>query len=238
MFHDNLSGSAAILRTRGWLSKTPESFADALLERAMFRRLEKGATLFRADDSPSGLFGIVSGVVSVEQMFPDRGPAISGLNREGDWIGAIEIYDNSPRVSTVTATRNCNVVFVPRGRIIELTSSDPANWKWLGCLVSMQLRQVLYMLDDMRIRNPSGRIAATLLQLGNVRNVRQLGSERPSLEVTQSDVARLTTLSRSSVAEHLSLLERGGYISRSYGAIRITDVSRLRKLADEVSEDD
>ena len=235
----DIIGSEAIdaarqgLRSTGWLSVAPDAFADRILGECRLVRFDKGDTVYRLGDPPTGLFGIVSGNFAIEQNTLERGPAFSGLYTQGAWFGETELFDHRERRATVVATRDGSCLHLSRARFMQIVSEDPGAWRWLGALSAQRLQSSLMAIDDMTLAAPSARIVATLLQLGNVRRLAGMQSTRPTIDVTQSDIARLTTYSRSTVAVHLNALEEEGFICRSYAQITLVDPVAMQKMLEQ-----
>ena len=215
---------------RGWLANVPDSFSDEILDRARQKTVEKGQVVYRMGDRPCGLYCVLNGCVAMEYALLERGPDLMGLIQPYGWFGDTEFFDDCDRLTTARATRASTLLFLPRRDLLDLLRATPRAWQWLGTLTSMQHEKALQTIEDLMLRAPQERIVALLLQLANVRKG-YAGSGLPvSLDITQSDIARLCSMSRSMVIIHLTDLEERGYIHRAYGRVVLEDIPGLRRL--------
>ena len=92
----------------------------------------------------------------------------------------------------------------------------------------MHLELAIGIIDDGSLREPGRRIAALLLRLADVRKGDHPHDPRPELDITQSDLAHLATVSCATIVAHLDELEQLGLVARSYGRLTLVDPAGLR----------
>ncbi|GHT96483.1 hypothetical protein AGMMS49545_21560 [Betaproteobacteria bacterium] len=80
------------------------------------------------------------------------------------------------------------------------------------------------------IDNPRGRLIDTLLYLAASYGEADAMGVRINIRLSQNDLAAMLALSRQSINKELSRLADEGVITKSYGAITITDMAGLRAL--------
>jgi CRP/FNR family transcriptional regulator, cyclic AMP receptor protein len=84
-------------------------------------------------------------------------------------------------------------------------------------------------INDLSNRSANFRLAAILLRLCGAR-IEPLPSHIVTdLDVTQSELAELSNLSRGMIFKLLNDMESEGIITRQYGKLQIRDVERLKR---------
>jgi len=189
----------------------------------------RGEIVYRLGEAPDGLRGVVSGGFAFEIAPHERGPNFAHLFRPGFWFGEAEMFDGRPKIATIAATRESVYLHLSRSQLSELIAEDLETWRWLGLLGGRHLEIALGIIDDSTLRHPGHRITAILLRLASVRLADIADDPQPELDLTQSDIAHLATLSRATVAEHLDKLEREGLVSRAYRRLTILDPAGMRE---------
>ena len=71
----------------GWLSDAPASFRDAVLERCSLREFAPGETIYMTGDEPGGMYGLITGGLSVTITTGERGPNFAHYFRPMKWFG-------------------------------------------------------------------------------------------------------------------------------------------------------
>jgi CRP/FNR family transcriptional regulator, cyclic AMP receptor protein len=217
------------LRSRGWLSLCEAAFAEALLGKCRVHVLEAGDTLFHPGDPSTGLYGILSGSVGVSIVVPEFGPTLAHLMLPGAWFGETALV-RRVRASGVRATRATRVVFIAMRDTEALVAQDARRWPALALIAVLNGQLAMGAAYDLMLRDPQQRCAATLLRLGGFRH----GVPRPmspvQLDITQSDLAQMTNLSRNSVGAILRVLKTRDCIDVDYGQLLITNPEKLAQV--------
>jgi CRP/FNR family cyclic AMP-dependent transcriptional regulator len=85
-------------------------------------------------------------------------------------------------------------------------------------------------MDDLTIRSAEGRLAAVLLRLCGARLPELGGPAQTVIDVTQSELAQMTNLSRSAVGALLEAYQQRGLVRRSYGRLEITGLDEIVRI--------
>lgn len=219
-----------IVRTRGWLSMTPQTFQDEVLKRCRPEVFRQGETLFHLDDEHGGIYGLIEGGLSIAAAPRDRGPYLVHFGRPGLWVGAAPLFKHKRRV-TVTATRLSVLLHLPLSEMHAVAAEVPDGWRMFGMFPMFLYDLAMGALDDLMIRDPAARCSAVLLRLGDCRDRNQWDVHPIELDIRQEDVATMSNLSRNAAATILRNLEARGVISLEYRMIKIIDAEALRTAA-------
>lgn len=216
-----------VLVTSGWLTETPAYFRDAVLERCVLKRYERGEMVYRAGDPAGGLYGLVAGGVSVVLAPQHSAPYIGTFARPGFWIGEASLLTRTPRLIGIQAHRQSRFAHLPLAQWDALVQSVPDAWRWFAHLVARNERLTLTIADALMIRHSGQRLAAMLLILSTQGSV-AAPDGTVEIEASQDDLARMVNLSRSSTGHILHEFETAGVIGNAYHQIRVIDQGRLR----------
>jgi len=222
---------AKLVARSGWLSVVPEKLRGRIVDACTTRSVKKGEFLWHFGDRIDGLYLILSGCVRAETSESQHGPSMLTILHQGSWIGEAEILGGTRRITTMSALRDCALLFLSRADLLALLRQYPEVWRGLGYLASEHMHLAIASLYDMMIRSSPARVAAVLLRICGVRIPAFPGIIATDLDVTQTELGQLCNLSRSVVSTVLDNFEKRGLIETRYGRIRMLDVSSLAKEA-------
>jgi CRP/FNR family transcriptional regulator, cyclic AMP receptor protein len=217
----------------GWLSQTPESFRQAVLDRCVMQRVEAGATIYATGDPPGGMYGLVSGAFRVSVAQGERGPYFAHFFGPGDWFGEGPAISGRARIVGLSAGRESDVLHLPLRAVDEILRKDPATWRLFAVLTLGKLETAMWAIDDLMMRDSLKRFVAVLLRLGGCRAATPPGVAPIAVYVSQDDLAAMANVSRSTANAILQRLEAAGHVIQSYRQIGIVSPDRLRSMLAE-----
>lgn len=226
---DSIDAARERLRQLGWLTQVPHELREELLRCCrLLPAFERGKYLLRFGDKPDGIYGIVSGSFSLQIAPNEQGPQTVHFYGPGAWVGELAFCLGAPRATSMIATANSSAVFLPKADLEAISRKEPTLWRWIALCLAHNTRIALCVVDDMTIRSPRRRLAATLLRLAGLRPDMGLQAEASeALHMTHTDLAMLTNLSRTAVGQNLGHFEADGFIECGYGVIKLLDPARL-----------
>lgn len=217
-----------IAGTRGWLSQTPEDFRRAVLGRVALQSFKPGQSIYSINDPPGGMYGLVCGSVKISVAPGDDVPILAHVMTPGSWSGYGPAVTGCNRIAGLSAGRNCQVLFLPLHAINEIAARDPLAWRYIATLVLIDLKISIGAMDDLMIRNEFRRMIAVLLRAGGFRHG-DGGEKAPLwLDLSQSELAAMSNLARTTVATFLHRLEAEGQVEIRYGQIGVLAPEALR----------
>ena len=218
---------SAFLSRHGWLSVTPPEFRDKVLQRIELHEFDKGQAVYRAGDTPGGLWAIVEGAVEVQGASPGAVPHLIHLGVPGLWFGEVALVFNAKRLVTVTANRPSKLVTLQLADCRAILEADPSAWRWIALLGAMTTDIAVGVVADLLLRDPIKRTAALLLRLSGVRSAVFPSKDPAPIYLSQEKLGSMVNLSRNSVIPVLQDFERQGFIEINYGSIRVINVDGL-----------
>lgn len=225
--------SAARLWSDPWLQALDAETREELITCSTLKTLPKKKTIFWIGDEPDGLWGVLSGSVIQSAAPNERGPVMLHMHQPGSWFGASSLYGPWLRTTMNVTSRSTSLAHLPISQLERVGARSPQIWRCLGILSARLLAEAMGSLDDTLLRSGRDRIVAAILRLGNVRHDVPDGPRHVEIDATQGDLAQLTGLSRTIVAQHLVGLRDEGFISCSYGRLELLDIDALHRLLRE-----
>jgi CRP/FNR family cyclic AMP-dependent transcriptional regulator len=212
----------------GWLSHTPPDFRKAILDRASLQSFSSGATIYMVGAPPGGIYGMISGGVRLQAATGDLGPFITHYFRPGAWLGEGPIITDGPRMIGLNAARETEVLHVPLRGLRELLNGEPAFWRWFALLAFEHERMAVSAVADLMIRDHVKRLVAVLLRLADARAQSPEGEAPIEVEASQSDLATMANVARTTANATLRKLVSAGQIKIAYGRIFVVKPDALR----------
>lgn len=210
-----------MLRARGWLSRTPASFREAVLSQCQLRSFAAGETIYAQGDTSTGLWGLAKGSVGIELSGLNQDPSFAYFSGNGFWIGAHTLVVGPGRQVGLVALRPSKMLHLPGATFHTIAQQqDLEAWRWLAVLPLIQVAVAMGTLTDLLIRDPKRRCAAILLRLAGCRGPVTL-DEPEEIHVTQEQLSEMMNLSRTALGGILRSFEAERLISRQYGRISI-----------------
>ncbi len=118
-----------------------------------------------------------------------------------------------------------------RSRDIELIAEKrPEVWRAIARLADTHEALAVASVDDLMLRDPRKRLAASLLRLAGQRWTFQLPPSLNPVPVTQQELSEVANLSRTVTAGILAEFNRTGLVRTEYGRVHILKPKRLSDI--------
>lgn len=219
-----------ILSNRGWLSKLPEAARKEVLDRTVLTRFYKGEAIYRLQDPPDGMYGLVSGSVAITMAPGNSHPSTAHYGRPGFWFGERAVITGEPRRVGVLAHSDVAALHLPLSAITEMTNADPSFWRYLALNAALSLDLALRAYEEMKIPDARTRIAAILLRLAGFQTPSFAADDLCRIEITQVELGELAALSRQLVSRVLVCLSKEGLVTMGYAHIDLKNPNLLAGL--------
>ena len=226
--------SAAILQTLQnsiWFNDIPESLRTEMMAAANILRLKQGQQLFAQGDPNHGLYAIISGGISIGRQREDGKEALLPVIEPPNWFGEITLFDRGCRTHHAIAVSKTVLVEVNGTALDGILSEQPRYWQYFGQLLTMKMRILLDLSEDMALLNNSQRLAKRLLLMA-VSNGELVGRSKRVVEVQQEQLAMMLFITRQTTNHILKDFERNGFVKLLYGKVEILDYAGLKRLAE------
>ena len=217
---DATARRSALSRTQLFQS-LQSSELDAVLARAVVRRIAKGEVILHRGDASPGMFVIVTGRVRVSVVSEDGKEATLGVLGPGEVLGEISLLDGEECSADVAAQEDCQLLMIERNQFLRLLRSNSELCLHLMAVLSRRLRRSNAILEDIALLDLPSRLGRLLLRLAEDCGVAAGRGTRIEVKLSQKDLGTLIGCSREKVNKQLRQWEQGGVLGKDGGRIVI-----------------
>ena len=204
-----------------WFRRQPASLQAALAGAAIVTHAETGRWLYDAGDEAYGLYGVISGSVSIHMQMAQDDYALMNIVGPGTIFGYAARLVRRRRLVTAVVREDARLLFVSEPRLEAIAQKQPDLWLHFAELMSEHLLGAMRAMIANTRGTPTDRVAMHLRSLSGD------GAGNRSISVTQDELAELTGLSRKTVNQVLAALAASGAIEVGYRRIDLIDVGKL-----------
>lgn len=217
------------IESGSWFSKLSLPLRQAILSRAVVRRLADGATLTARGSPAEEWVGVAKGAVRVSSVSLSGKEITLTYVEPGTWFGDISLFDGLPRTHDANAHGETTLLVVRKADFRELLNQHVELYDALLRLNCRRLRLMFDTIEDLNTRPLAARLARQLMLLARSYGVPEGEEIRIGLQLAQEDLAQLLGASRQRVNQELKALERDGVLRIE--PTRLVIVSKDKLLA-------
>ncbi|MDW4551463.1 Crp/Fnr family transcriptional regulator [Defluviimonas sp. D31] len=211
----------------GWLSTLPDPVRGSVLEKARWRTFGPGDTVYASGAAGNTLWGIGSGTIKMYISAGEEHMRFCHAVGPGYWFGELELLLDLPRVIEMRTAGNARLLCLQEQDLNKIAEEYPALWRAVARLAATNEALAIAAVDDLMLRDPRKRLAATLLRLSGLRWDFQGKRDLPVVPVTLVELAEVANLSRSVAAKLVAEFVAEGMVAKEYGRLRIDRPDRL-----------
>lgn len=206
--------------------------AAAALRQSMDEvRLRKNDVLFREGDQGDRLYVITEGKIKLGQTSADGRESLLAILGPGELLGELSLFDPGPRTATATALTDTTLMGLGHQALRPWLAGRPEVAEALLAALAQRLRRTNEQMADLVFSDVPGRVAKTLLELGE-----KFGRELPdglhvTHDMTQEELAQLVGASRETVNKALADFASRGWIRLESRSVVLLDPLRLERRA-------
>lgn len=207
-----------------------------LEKRCIWKNFSSGSTLLSFQDNHEDVYFLVKGVVRAV-LYSTQGKKVSYRElSEGSTFGELAAIDGGPRSVTVEAVDDCRVAILPKEDF----------WKTLREQHEFSeaiLKHLVHYLRDLtaRVYELSTLVVRNRLHAEIVRLVQSSSAEAHPPTImrlpTQEELANRIGTHREAIGRELKRLAAIGVVERRGRQLRILDMGRLSRMAQEGTSD-
>jgi CRP-like cAMP-binding protein len=195
-----------------WFSRLSQPLREAILSRAVVRRLHDGAILSARGAAAEEWCGVARGAVRVSSVSLSGKQVTLTYVEPGTWFGDISLFDGMPRTHDAHAHGETTLLVVRRPDFKDLLANHVELYDALLRLNCRRLRLLFDAVEDLNTRPLSARLAKQILLLARSYGVEHGEEIRIGLQLAQEDIAQLLGASRQRVNQELKGFERDGAV--------------------------
>jgi len=214
-----------------WFSRLSRPLKDAILARAVVRRLADGAPLAARGAEALEWCGVARGAVRISSVSLAGKQVALTYCEPGTWFGDIALFDGLPRTHDADVHGDTTLLAVRKPDFRELLSQHVELYDALLRLNCRRLRLMFDLIEDLNTRPLQARLAKQLLLLARSYGVSEGDEIRIGLQLAQEDIAQLLGASRQRVNQELKGFERLGLVRVEPTRLIVLDRDRLLAIA-------
>jgi CRP-like cAMP-binding protein len=224
----NTPTAGEILRKCSLFRALGDQWIELLASEAITRRFKKGERILRQGDECPGLYCVGRGLVRVFKVAPSGKDHVLHFADPGKTFAEVAALGEFSVPAHAEAVEDTLCVVVPADRLRKLLTSHHELCLQLLSGMSFWVRQLVGLLEDIVLRDASGRVALHLLEADP-----SAGKVAFTLPVLKKDLASHLNLTSETLSRTLRRLAESGLIEMGPGQrIRILDAAALRDVAE------
>ena len=216
-----------------WFSKLSPTLQQAILSRALVRRLVDGNALASRGAPAEEWCGVARGAVRISSASLSGKQVTLTYAEPGTWFGDIALFDGLPRTHDADAHGATTLLVVRKPDFKELLSQHVELYDALLRLNCRRLRLMFNQFEDLNTRPLQARLAKQLLLLARSYGIAQGEEIRIGLALAQEDLAQLLGASRQRVNQELKGFERDGAVRVEPTRLVVLSREKLMAIADK-----
>jgi CRP-like cAMP-binding protein/FixJ family two-component response regulator len=201
---------------------------EKLKDGKRIKKFNKKDTIYFEGDYPNFLYFINSGKVKAGKMNEDGKDFVTGLHKEGDFIGYMALIRETPYEESAIALEDCELSLIPREEFLQLlySSKEVSNKfiKMLAGSVTTKQEELLNLAYD-SVRK---RVADALLKLAET--YKKEDNDQFTMAISRDDLAAIVGTATESVIRTLSEFKADGYIAIKGSNITILKEDELKNF--------
>ncbi len=228
MQHGATSEDIAEITRVGWLSAQPRLFRDEVIHRSVLQSYSAGKVIYRLGDPAGGIYGLVSGIMTVTAAPHAAAPRLIHVGAPGTWTGEGPFLSGEPRRLTLRALVPSRLVHLPLAAMEAMAARDPLAARRFGQIPMFSIDILLRAIHDLLIRDPDRRVAAVLLRISG-------GGQ--SVPLSQESIGDMACVSRKQMNYALRRFTERGWVTSGYRSVTLDNPAALSAFvaaADEV----
>lgn len=218
---------------RGWFADCHPRFRRDFLALARPKSHAAGSVIYQADEVGQDVFGISSGVVTLQSRLTHPDAVLLHMLRPGEWFGTLSLLLKRGRRVTAVARTDVNLLRVSGDDLRALLRRRPEWFAELGRDAVYNMDLAMQTAADLLIRDASARCAAVLLRLAGRRWASGPDADLPSeIPASQTELAMLCNLSRNTFSRVVRGFSSRRLVTLDYRSLTLNAPARLRDMAD------
>jgi len=216
------------LRKCGLFRGLHDEWLDVLAREGVVKRYARGQRIFRQGEPSPGLFVVGSGLVRVYKLAPTGKDHVLHFAEPGKTFLEVAVLGGFTCPAHAEAVEDSACVLLPTDRLQALLRQHHELCLELLEGMALWVRQLVGLLEDLVLRDASGRVARHLMAAD------PSGGRQPFvLPMLKKDLASHLNLTSETLSRTLRRLAEAELIELGDGGqLRVRDVAALRAVAD------
>ena len=190
--------------------------------------LSRGQSIFMEGDEGIGFYVVVSGRVKVFKLSSEGKEQILHIFGPGEPFGEVPVFEGRHFPASAEPIAETRLLFFPRASFVALIKRNPSLALNMLAVLSRRLRRFTALIDDLSLKEVSGRLAVYLLYLSE----QNRESSDLNLTITKGQLASLLGTIPETLSRILRKMSAQGLIESAGPRIKILDRRGLESLVE------
>lgn len=147
------------------LKSLPEHHIDTLLSHAIWRKYDRGETIFLQEESAKAVHVVLAGWVKLFRMSPTGSEAVVSVFTRGESFGEAVALRNVPYPVSAEAVSESEIMHIPSPVLVSLMREDPEIGISILAATFTHLHALVAQLEQLKAQTGAQRVAEFLLNL-------------------------------------------------------------------------
>lgn len=193
--------------------------------------LNKGQILFHEGERGDRLYIITDGKMKLGHTSSDGRESLLAVLGPAELLGELSLFDPGPRTATATALTDVSLMGLGHAALRPWLTGRPEVAEALLGALAQRLRRTNEQMADLVFSDVPGRVAKTLLELGEKFGRQLPDGTHVTHDMTQEELAQLVGASRETVNKALADFAARGWIRLESRSVVLLDPERLERRA-------
>ncbi|MGV8059584.1 MAG: Crp/Fnr family transcriptional regulator [Smithellaceae bacterium] len=189
---------------------------------------KRGQLIFHEGDEGIGFYAIISGGAKIFKLSPEGKEQILHIMGPGEPFGEAAVFAGKSFPASAQTMVESKVLFFPRRSFIELITKNPSLSLNMLAFLSLRLRVLANLVEDLSLKEVPGRLAAYLLYSSKRKN----DSAIFELGISKNQLASLLGTIPETLSRILSRMNKEKLIKAGTRHIQILDHQGLTELSE------
>jgi len=216
-----------ILATIPIFNGLPQEQYNDLAAIIVDKTFKKGQIIFSEGDPGTGFYVVVDGRVKIYKLSMDGKEQILHLWGAGEPFGEVALFTGQNFPAFAETMEKTRIFYVPRQAFADLIEKNPSLALNLLATLSMRLHKFANLIEDLSLKEVSGRLAAHFIDLSR----RQGDANSIKLDLAKGQLASLLGTIPETLSRTLTKMVRQGLIQTDGPNIAIINRDDLEELA-------
>lgn len=203
---------------------------ESLAAIAVRRTFPRGQSFFAEGDEAAGFYVILSGKVKIFKLSGEGKEQIFHILEDHEPFGEAAVFAGEHYPASAQALVETRALFFPRQTFVDLISREPSLALSMLALLSLRLRRLTTLVENLSLKEVPGRLAAYLLYLREHNGA----STTIELDISKNQMAGLLGTIPETLSRILKRMNQEKLIKVTTRSISILDKEGLAELAEGV----
>ena len=220
----------AALRNCRLFAELPKEDLARIAALAVTRRCTAGTLLFEPGDRADRFYVVAAGRVKVFKLGPQGREQILHVVHTGESFAEAAIFGGRPFPAAAETLEETTLIAIPAAPFLDLLRGNPDLMLRVLAGLSLWLRRLVDLVEDLSLRDVQTRLAGFLLREAESRSLDLRSGARIPIGTTKALLARRLGTVSETLSRTLFKLQKEGAIRVVGRDVLVLDPKRLRAL--------